>query len=59
MDPHLLDTGIVRPRQAAAYALALMATGPVDAADYVRLQQELRDASCEIYRHLADNVWDC
>lgn len=59
VDPHLLDTGIVRPRRTPAYALALMAAGPVDASGYSRLQQGLRDASCEIYRHLADPTWRC
>ncbi|MEM7288461.1 MAG: serine hydrolase [Actinomycetota bacterium] len=59
VDPHLLDTGIVRPRAGSPYALALMASGDVDASDYARLQQELRDASCEIYRHIVDSGWDC
>ena len=59
VDPHLLDTGIVRPRASPAYALALMAAGPMDAPEYGRVQQELRDASCEIYRHLADPEWTC
>lgn len=59
VDPHLLDTGIVRPRNEPAYALALMATGPIDVVEYAQLIRELQDASCEIYRHLADDNWTC
>lgn len=59
VDPHLLDTGVVRPRNGPAYALALMATGPISVGEYAGLIRELQDASCEIYRHLADDSWTC